>query len=475
MQEPEAPFVVSVSRLANYVQKKLKADRRLQFLGIQGEVSNLRRQDNGTCYFDLKDRDALINCLAWSSAAMQFPPFENGAEIIAFGGITTFPKRSVYQLEVVRVEAAGGVGRLQAAYEELKKRLAREGLFDRPKRALPRYPFTVALVSSSTSDGARDFYAVRDRRAPHVAIRLVETPVQGPNAAVEIVAALRRAVAFQPDAIVLARGGGSYEDLFVFSDERVIRALAAMPIPTVSAIGHNSDTPLCDLVADLRAATPTAAGELVLPERDELVVRVKRARTALTLRVQNELRHEAQRLDRIAASSPLANIERFLGPRRQLLDVARRDVRTLAERSLRARGERLAPLARRLDRFEPSRNLAAERTRVARYAGRLDEAMRVRMAIGEKIPRARMQLDAFAFRRLAEARQRFAIVQARMDGNDPEAILQRGYAIVTVDGRIARDAETLPPGTVVAAKLARGTILARVERREVRATDERRT
>jgi exodeoxyribonuclease VII large subunit len=463
MQEPEAPMVVPVGRLANYINRKLKADPKLKFLGVTGEVSNLRRPEMGHCYFDLKDRDALIACVAWASAAIQFPPFANGDLVTAFGGITTFEKRSTYQLDVVRVDAAGGVGHLQAAYEKLRLLLDAEGLFARPKRPLPPYPFTVALVSSAASDGARDFFAVRDRRAPHIAVKLVDTPVQGPNAPAEIVAALRRAAMLQPDVIVLARGGGSYEDLFTFSHESVVRALAAMPVPTVSAIGHNSDTPLCDLVADLRAATPTAAGELVLPERATLVARVDRTRSVLLRRVQNELRHERQALERFAVHSPLASAERFFGPRVQTLDAIGRDLRAHVERRVRERGERLVRAERSLARFEPTRKLAAERERVAALARRLDEALRAKTALGERIRTARMTLDALAARTLAAARQRYGITLAHLDGKNPEAILQRGYAIVSVDGRIVRDAAVVPPGAILRAQVARGTLTAIVE------------
>jgi exodeoxyribonuclease VII large subunit len=219
--------IVSVARLARYLQRRIEEDPKLRQLGVRGEISGLRAMPNGNLYFDLKDGDALVNCLAWSVNANRFPPLTNGQEIVAIGSVTTFPKKSIYQLQVTAVEG-GGSGRLHALYEALKRKLDDEGLFaESRKRALPRYPFRVALVSSRSANGASDFLTQAAGRAPHVAIEFFETPVQGGNAAPEIVRALDRASRAAVDIVVIARGGGSYEDLFVFSDESSARWRAA--------------------------------------------------------------------------------------------------------------------------------------------------------------------------------------------------------------------------------------------------------
>src|SRR5581483_8531477 len=247
--------VVGVSRLANYIAKSFERDKNLARLGVRGEISNLRTQPNGNVYFTLKDRDALLDCVAFSEAAAGFPALANGDQVVAYGNVQTYPKASRYQLRAYEVVAEGGIGVLHQRYEALKARLAAEGLFaPERKRALPRYPFRVALVTSAAADGARDFVMQARARAPHVELAFFATPVQGERAAPEIVRAIQRANASGADILVVARGGGSYEDLFAFSDERVVRALAASRIPTVSAIGHEADAPLTDFVADVPAA-----------------------------------------------------------------------------------------------------------------------------------------------------------------------------------------------------------------------------
>ncbi len=209
--EPAPPYpVVPVWRLARYLAKKLDADPKLRRIGVRGEISGLTENANGNVYFDLKDRDALVKCIVWSDAAANLPPLANGQEIVAVGGVGTFAKRSNYQLVVTSVED-GGLGRLHAMYEALKRRLQAEGLFaSERKRPVPRFPFRVALVSSRNANGAGDFLMQAKARAPHVAIEFFETPVQGDAAAPEIVRALARASAAAVDLIVLARGGGSY-------------------------------------------------------------------------------------------------------------------------------------------------------------------------------------------------------------------------------------------------------------------------
>lgn len=248
--------VITPSRLGRYLEKKLADDRHLRVVGVQGEVSNFRAQPNGNVYFSLKDRDAVLNCVAFSERAATFPALENGADAIAYGEVKIYAKSSFYQLVVARVELAG-VGALHAKYEELRIKLDRAGLFDDArKRPLPRFPFRIALVGSPTGDGTHDFLTQARQRAPHVEIRVVATPVNGPQAASEIARAIARADGEGADAIVVVRGGGSYEDLFGFSDERVVRAIAACRTPTVVAIGHERDRTLAELAADHAASTP---------------------------------------------------------------------------------------------------------------------------------------------------------------------------------------------------------------------------
>jgi exodeoxyribonuclease VII large subunit len=456
--------VVPVWRLANYIKRKLDADPKLRRLGVRGEVSGLTEHANGNVYFDLKDRDALVKCIVWSDAAATLPPLVNGQEIVAVGSVGTFVKRSNYQLVVVAVEHSG-LGRLHAMYEALRRRLESEGLFESGrKRPLPRFPFRVALVSSRNANGAGDFLMQAAKRAPHVAIELFETPVQGENAAPAIVRALARASAAAVDLVVLARGGGSYEDLFVFNDERVVRALASCRHPTVSAIGHEADAPLTDFVADHRASTPSAAAQTVLPRRDDLLRGLAEQTRALERCVGRSVERSRRELQKIEVRSPLQAPRRLFDSRRQAVDAATGDLRRTFDARLRVRAARLAALGGRLEKYNPSVQLAGRRERLSlavyRLAAGIDAAVaRRRRRLAETFARLEPAAKAGQVRR----RTRLDLAQAKLDGRDPTRILQRGYAIVSVNGIPVRDAEAVPLGSRVTAQLARGRLIARVE------------
>jgi exodeoxyribonuclease VII large subunit len=459
------PPVITPSRLGRYLEKKLADDRHLRYVGVQGEVSNLRVQANGNVYFSLKDREAVLNCVAFAERAAGFPPFENGADVVAYGEVKIYARTSVYQLVATRLELAG-VGALHAQYEELSRKLQREGLFAvERKKPLPRFPFVVALVGSSSGDGTRDFITQAHERAPHVMLRLFPTAVSGAGAVPEIVRAIAAADAARADLLVVVRGGGSYEDLFGFSDERVVRAIAACSTPTVAAIGHERDQPLIELAADARASTPSTVAQTVLPRRADLVRTVAERAAAARRALANRLDRARSALDRIERRSPVADPARLLQGRRQAVDVLRNAVAIGAERQVtRARGV-LAPLDRRLSARTPRALYERRRSAVAQLAAALER-------LGAGVIATRRVLLAAPAGRLAPAaaraverrRARLATLAAQLNGNDPEALLQRGYAIVTAGGRLVRDPADAPPGTAIAAQLARGTLRARVER-----------
>jgi len=461
------PTPVSVGRLARYIKARLGDDPKLRFVAVRGEVSNLRVQEAGHVYFDLKDPDALINVVVWSDAAAMLPPFKNGASVIAVGGVMTYPKRSTYQLSAVRVELEG-VGRLHELYERLREQLKSEGLFEPArKRALPRYPFAIALISSANSDGARDFITNARRRAPHVRVQLVETAVQGPNAPGEIVAAIKRAERLPVDAIVLARGGGSYEDLFVFSDERVVRALAASRLPTVSAIGHESDSPLTDFVADIRALTPTAATELILPDSAQLLGEIRRARRSLETSLHRKAANARLLVERFVLHSVLGRPGAAFGPRRQLVDDLRERIGTRLRERFRAESGRLIALERRLAARDPRVRLGEEQRRVVELAHRMDRAVIARIGGGRlrfdrAVPRLRPALE----RALTARKHTLALATSELNGKDPTAILLRGYAMVLYGGRAVTDPAAVPAGAEIVVQVARGTLIARVESTE---------
>src|SRR3990172_4997204 len=261
----------SVSELNRYVRQSLEKDFRLQGVRVTGEVSGFRAYPSGHWYFTLKDEAAQVSCVLWRNRAekLGFTP-RDGDAVEAQGNVTLYETRGQYQLDVAWLERAGE-GELSREFVRLKARLEAEGLFaPERKRPLPEWPRTIGLVTSPAGAALRDLLNVIRRRFPMAEVLLSPTPVQGDDAPPQIVAALHALADARPDVIIVARGGGSLEDLWAFNDERVARAMAALPVPVVSGVGHETDFTIADFVADVRAPTPSAAAELVTPSRDQL-------------------------------------------------------------------------------------------------------------------------------------------------------------------------------------------------------------
>jgi exodeoxyribonuclease VII large subunit len=435
--------VRGVKWLSGYLRSKLQDDPTLRTVAIRGAVSNYNTSARGNLMFALSEDTELLQCFAWEDDAVRFPAeLKNGAQVVATGRISTYPQRSSYQLVVssVRLE---GVGDVQKIFEELKRRLAAERLFDPArKRPLPAFPFRVALVSSRRADGAIDFVArIRDRR-PHVSITWCETSVQGPNAPAEIAGALARASQLDVDMIVVARGGGSFEDLFAFSDERVVRAVVRASHPVLSAVGHTINQQLCDFAADLHAETPSAAAERVGSETQALRQRIHQSGDRMQIAVFNRLEARRGRLERALTRSRLNDSRLFLLPVGQRLAAAVERLERRVGATLQMRRDRLQAASVRLQRGDPTLALARRGERLRLAGARLDLAS---SEIGTRF------------------RRRFDEARLRLAGNDPEAILQKGYAIVTYDGAAVRDAATVPTGGFIRARVGRGTLGARVE------------
>jgi exodeoxyribonuclease VII large subunit len=435
------PAIRSVGAVTRYIQQIIRENKWFREIGVRGEISNLKR--SGTrIYFDLKDEDAILNCVVWSEYAAALPALENGLAVVAVGYIDTYLKGSRYQL-VARSVTLEGVGDLHAEYEKLKKKLQAEGAFAAErKRKLPRYPYRIALVSSRDARGAGDFGTIVAKRAPHVEVVFVETPVQGTGAAIEIADAIDRASRLDVDVIVVARGGGSFEDLFPFSTEGVARAILRARHPVVSAVGHEGDVSIADLVADVRAETPSAAAHAVAPDRDDLLRRIGSFLAAL--------------------AQPM----RVLGPRRQQLDRVIAGAEHHLAGGLRRRASRVATLERRLDRFDPSRRLGERGRRLELFRYRLARAAQGRIKDdGERLERAARELGPAVETGHARRVNRLQLLRVQLLGSDPETILQHGYAIVRYDGQVVRDPETVPQGGTIRAQIAHGTLVARVEER----------
>lgn len=412
---------------------------------VRGEVSNYRLQPSGHAYFVLKDAGAALNCVLFrGQASAGRGALRDGASVVLEGALTVYEARGQYQLRVSAVEAEG-VGALQAAFEELKKRLAAEGLFDAGrKRPIPAYPRGVGIVTSLAGAALRDVLHVIGRRYCGMDLWLVSARVQGAGAAREVAAGIEllnrwRETSAAVDVILVTRGGGSLEDLWAFNDEALARAIAASHAPVVSAVGHEIDFTISDFVADLRAATPSAAAELL---------------TAGYVAAAAQVADMAERMPRLAwqewearsdAASALERRLARLHPRRlleaqgQRLDDVLESMRRATQRARREAGQRMESAARRLAGSRPMERIMRERLRLE------DLRRRLTLAAAQG---SRRKTDAVAG------------LSERLRLLSPQSVLDRGYSITTNadTGEVVRDAATLQAGQRLATRLAHGTV-----------------
>ena len=352
--------IFTVSEITLRIKTQLESDRVLQNLWLEGEISNWKRSPAGHIYFTLKDEQAAIRCVLWRSGAQRvtYLPAGDGEAVLVHGYVSVYEPQGLYQLYVDDLQPLG-LGSLYARFEQLKARLAAEGLFERAKRPLPRFPRRIGVVTSPTGAVLRDILNVLRRRYPLTEVIVSPTLVQGEEAPAQIVRALQ-AVGRVPevDVIILARGGGSLEDLWAFNDEAVARAVAAAPVPVVCGVGHETDFTIADFAADVRAPTPSAAAELVAPDCAELHREVAAARQYLVgalgeliARRRRAVQTEARALRQM---SPRARIDR---QRQRVDDLVLVAGRTMSHR-LSLQRERLHGLQLRLAALNPTATLA---------------------------------------------------------------------------------------------------------------------
>ena len=316
--------IFSVHELTRYVKTTLERERALQGVLVRGEISNCKYHTSGHLYFTLKDDVSALPCVMWRER-VRAQPFrcENGMQVTAEGSITVYERGGYYQLNAFALQA-DGVGNLYLAFEQLKRKLEAEGLFaTERKRLLPLIPRRIALLSSPTGAVVHDFVNVSSRRWPGRHITIVPITVQGPQAAPSILRGLQQAARLPDvDVIVLARGGGSFEELACFNDESVARAIAAAPLPVVSAIGHETDFTIADFVADLRAPTPSAAAELVVPDVSTMNEQLRAMEDRVYARMRHRLATATRDVARASAHPALRNPLVLLHDRRQAVDLA---------------------------------------------------------------------------------------------------------------------------------------------------------
>jgi len=408
---------------------------------VQGEISNFSRPGSGHLYFTLKDERAQVRCALFKQKAMylRFAP-RDGLQVLVRGRLTVYEARGDYQLVLEHMEEAGE-GALRIAFEALKSRLAAEGLFAAErKRPLPRFIRHLGLITSSRGAAVRDVLSVLSRRFPMLEVDVLPVAVQGQGAAAEIREMLLKAAnCGRYDALLITRGGGSLEDLWAFNDEALVRAIVASPVPVVSAVGHEIDFSLADFAADLRAATPSAAAELLVPERTDLLAQATQLRRRLDAAISRQHAGLAQRCDqaglRLQALRPQLRLER--GRHRLTLLHARLDA--ALQGGLNLRLERLRRCAQGLQRQHPRERLAALRHRAAMLEQRLGSTLE------HRLEHCATQLQGLA-RTLASV--------------SPLATLARGYAVIRdpLTGLVLRRARDASAGQELDAQLAEGAL-----------------
>lgn len=438
-QIPRQPPVISVSELNRRTREIVEGG--LPLMWVSGEISNFTRAASGHCYFSLKDERAQVRCVLFrhKAARLEFAP-ENGAQVEVCALPTIYEARGEFQLGVETMRRAG-LGALYEAFERLRRKLAAEGLFDEErKRELPDFPGAVGIVTSPAAAALRDVLTTLRRRMPSIPVVLYPAPVQGEGAGEKLAEAVRAASSrAEVDVLIVCRGGGSMEDLWEFNSEALVRAVAQCSMPVVCGVGHETDYSLIDFVADVRAPTPTAAAAMATPDREELLAQLSDTADVLALAARRLIEGQMQRVDYLG--------KRLVHPG-QRIETRLDQLSYLAARLLHAQRSQQRSLTLRVDALRSG--LRSRRPDLARWQARCEDLV-LRLRNG-----ARSGLDNR--RRMLEA------LTANLAHLNPEAVLSRGYSIVTrEDGLIVRESSELDIGSKVDIRLARGRAGARVE------------
>ena len=350
-----AQNVISVTQLNEYIRSRMDADEMLAGVAVKGEISNYKMYPSGHHYFTLKDEGGALKCVMFKGNAvrLRFRP-ENGMKVIAMGRVTVFPRDGAYQLYCTAM-AMDGIGDLYAAFEQLKAKLAAQGLFDPAhKKPIPKYPGTIGIVTSSAGAAVHDMLRILRKRYPLSKVLLLPVRVQGVEAPPEIAAAIRYANHFRlADLLIVGRGGGSIEDLWAFNDERVAYAIYESKIPVISAVGHEPDVTISDFVADLRAATPSNAAELAVPDQDALRQQLDSMAAAMASGLHRQVRSARQHLDVLSKSPALMSPMGYLNQKKQNLELLRNRLISAQNRSVDRRKRYYVELTAKLDAMSP--------------------------------------------------------------------------------------------------------------------------
>jgi exodeoxyribonuclease VII large subunit len=443
---PRAPQrkIYTVTELTSGIRAALETT--FGEIWVEGEISNCKVWNSGHMYFTLKDGGAQIKGVMFRTSLryLRFKPAD-GLRVVARGQLSVYEPKGEYQLACEHMEPQG-LGALQLAFEQLKKTLQSEGLFEASrKRALPALPRRIGIVTSLDGAAVRDILKVLRRRAPNASILIRPARVQGDDAVADVVTALRQ-IAKVPgvDVVIVARGGGSIEDLWAFNTEKVARAIVACPVPVVSGVGHETDVTIADFVADLRAPTPSAAAEMVVAAKDEFCGRIDRLIGRLAAAARSDLQRRRNAVHLLSSRRGLANFQARVAMRGRHAAELTHELRASMRASLDTRAREYRALRQRLEQRDLARRLAAMRGRLEAARGRLTAAVR----------RTHHRGDA-----------RFRALAGRLENLSPLAVLGRGYAVCWNADRtaIVRSAGSVVAGDAVHVTLADGELDCRVE------------
>ena len=444
---------MTVSELNSEIRSLLES--RFPSVWVEGEITNFHSASSGHWYFSLTDGDSFIKaaCFRGQNSRIRFRP-ENGHQVRVRGRITTYEKQGVYQLIVESLEPVGE-GALAVAFEQIKAKLQQEGLFDEAlKRPIPPYPRTIGVVTSPKGAAVHDILTVLRRRARSVSVIVVPTLVQGDKAGEQIVSAITLANEYSAaagendkiDVLIVGRGGGSAEDLWAFNEEQVARAIRGSAIPVISAVGHEVDFTIADLIADLRAATPSAAAELVAEREDVLESKIVGAREQMATILEYRLIRSRERLNRVQSAKVFHAYPQMLRDIRAGIRDGMRGSLEMLRRRLERYSRQSADLAHRLSPDRLSANVDAKKSRLS--------ALDQRRAAAVK-------------RSVALAQERLGIKAASLEALSPLSVLTRGFSLTRdSEGRILRDVSRVAPGDVVNVRLRKGSFDSQVLRVE---------
>lgn len=441
--------VMSVAELNRYVKRMMEGDLRLADVWVRGEISNFTHHHSGHMYFTLKDKDSRLKIVMFASynRFLTFIP-KNGTKAIVRGSISVFERDGAYQLYARELQP-DGIGALFLAFEQLKEKLQQEGLFaSERKRVLPRFPKTIGVVTSPTGAAIRDIITTIKRRYPQAEIMLAPAIVQGVEAPASIIRAIRHINQYQVDVMIVGRGGGSIEELWAFNDEAVARAIVASQVPVISAVGHETDYTIADFVADIRAATPTAAAELAVPHYLEWLERIKQLDHRLARALQTQLQEKRTHLQRLQQSYGLKNPLRRIEERRQRIDEVTLRLSAMVKMKVVRKREQVSHVKKRLKQIRLERQVAERRGQVNRMESQLTQYMK---------------------QKTERSRQAWLSLVQHLDALSPLRVMQRGFSLSYKDDALIKSVDGIEVGDQLMIRYQDGKIMTTVtniERKE---------